>query len=77
MNLESLEMHVRELTTELNGQYPRPWMTDSNEPQCAQVFVVGYNPATAYESSRVDYERHTDAASNYASFINAVASAPA
>lgn len=55
---------VRELTSEINGQYPRLWMTDSPTPESAEIFVVGYNPATAYLSASVDYERHIDALFN-------------
>ena len=32
-------------------------MTDMTDPSRAQVFVVGYNPASAYLSEKVDYER--------------------
>lgn len=60
----SLEILVRRLTTAINGQYPRPWMTDLACPSEANVFVVGYNPATAYEMETVEYERHVDALFN-------------
>jgi hypothetical protein len=61
---DNFEQHIRELTHEINGQYPRPWMTDSVEPQRAQVFIVGYNPATAYWANTLDYERHINALFN-------------
>jgi|TARA_B110000967_G_scaffold171343_1_gene181775 hypothetical protein len=32
------------LTQPLNGQYPRPWMTNLTNPQEADVFIVGKKP---------------------------------
>ncbi len=34
------------------------------DPSCATVFIVGYNPANAYPAARVEYERHIDALFN-------------
>lgn len=62
--MDSLETLARRLTTAINGQYPRPWMTDLTNPAEAEVFVVGYNPATAYEVGTVKYERHLNALFN-------------
>jgi hypothetical protein len=62
--MNNLERLVRELTTEINGQYPRPWMTSMRDPSSAKVFVVGYNPAKAYSAQSIDYERHIDALFN-------------
>lgn len=57
VGMNAFEQTVRNLTREINGQYPRPWMTDMEDPSSAKVFVVGYNPASAYSSDSVDYER--------------------
>ena len=62
--MDKFEQLTRELTTEINGQYPRPWMTDLKDPSRADVFVVGYNPATAYLSNEVSYERFIDSLFN-------------
>lgn len=58
--MTGFEKTIRALTREINGQYPRPWMTDMTDPSSAQVFVVGYNPASAYSSDSVDHERFLD-----------------
>ncbi|MES3024285.1 MAG: hypothetical protein V4857_22175 [Pseudomonadota bacterium] len=60
----ALERLIRELTTEINGQYPRPWMTSMQEPWNAKVFVVGYNPAKEYSASGLEHERHIHALFN-------------
>ncbi len=60
----TFEKLVRELTEGINGQYPRPWMTDMQNPSSAKVFVVGYNPAKPYRVDLVNYERHIDALFN-------------
>lgn len=62
--MDKFEQLIRDLTTEINGQYPRPWMTDLENPSCADVFIVGYNPATAYPSNDVSYERFIDSLFN-------------
>ena len=62
--MDEFEQRIRELTKEINGQYPRPWMTDVSAPSRAKVFIVGYNPATAYRSDLVDYERFIDSLFN-------------
>ncbi|WP_040481961.1 hypothetical protein [Luminiphilus syltensis] len=62
--MDKFEEFVRELTTEINGQYPRPWMTDMKDPSKAKVFVVGYNPASAYSTGKIDYERYIDSLLN-------------
>jgi hypothetical protein len=59
-----LEQAVRELTAEINGQFPRPWMTTMTDPAAADVFIVGLNPAKAYPSSAVSHQRHIDALFN-------------
>lgn len=62
--MDKFEQRIRELTDEINGQYPRPWMTDLENPSCAEVFIVGYNQATAFRSNGVDYERFIDSLFN-------------
>lgn len=62
--MDKFEQLIRELTSEINGQYPRPWMTDLKAPSRADVFIVGYNPATAYLSNDVNYERFIDSLFN-------------
>ena len=62
--MNKFEQLIRDLTKEINGQYPRPWMTVLNDPSRADVFIVGYNPATAYLSRDVDYERFIDSLFN-------------
>jgi hypothetical protein len=62
--MDSFEKLILELTKEINGQYPRPWMTDSIYPETAKVFIVGYNPASAYPVKNVDHNRHIDALFN-------------
>lgn len=44
---QALEAKAWEWTTPVNGQYPRPWMSDTADPAHAAVFIVGRNPATA------------------------------
>lgn len=43
MNLLERELHP--LTQPIEGQYPRPWMTDMADPAAALVFIIGQNPA--------------------------------
>lgn len=62
--MDKFEQLIRELTTEINGQYPRPWITGLEDPSRADVFIVGYNPKTAYPSNDVSYERFIDSLFN-------------
>lgn len=62
--MTNLEQVIRHLTTAINGQYPRPWMTSMQDPSRASVFIVGYNPAKPYPIDKVPYERHIDALFN-------------
>jgi hypothetical protein len=41
----SLAQTIADVTKPLNGQYPRPWMTDVDQPERARVFIVGRNQA--------------------------------
>jgi hypothetical protein len=45
---DEFEDIIRRLTRPVGGQYPRPWMTTSREPDKARVFIVGLNQATMY-----------------------------
>ena len=62
--MHTFEKLVRELTVEINGQYPRPWMTELIDPSVANVLVVGLNPASAYSIRSVDYERYINSLFN-------------
>ena len=62
--MNNLEREIRKLTTPINGQYPRPWMTSMRDPSLAKVFIVGYNPAKQYRTDTVHHERHIDALFN-------------
>lgn len=61
---QSFEESIAQATRPLNGQLPRPWMTDLADPLSAQVFIVGRNPARSYDASLVTHERHLDALFN-------------
>jgi hypothetical protein len=62
--MNPFESLIRELTSEINGQYPRPWMTDSKNPSSTQIFIIGYNPARAYATDQINYERYIDSLFN-------------
>lgn len=55
---------ISKLTEPVNGQYPRPWMTDLTDPLSADVFLVGKNQRNGYETSRLTHERHLAALFN-------------
>jgi hypothetical protein len=46
--MTEFEDKVREWTKPLNGQYPRPWMSDLTDPTTATTFIVGRNQATPF-----------------------------
>ena len=53
------------LTQPLNGQYPRPWMTNLTNPLEADVFIVGKNQRNGYDCARLgSHDRHLDALFN-------------
>ena len=53
------------LTQPLNGQYPRPWMTNLTNPQEADVFIVGKNQRNGYDCARLgSHDRHLNALFN-------------
>lgn len=61
----TLESGIRELTRPVNGQYPRPWMTNLTHPEQANVFVVGKNQRNGYPAEMVgEQSRHVDALFN-------------
>ena len=58
------EETIRELTEPINGQFPRPWMTQMKNPWDAEVFVVGRNQKNGYAVDKVSHRRHLDALFN-------------
>lgn len=60
----SFESVINELTKPINGQYPRPWMTDLSAPLSAKVLIVGRNQAKGYDEYRLSHTRHLDALFN-------------
>lgn len=64
--VQEFEVAISRLTEPLNGQFPRPWMTDLSDPLSANLFIVGQNQAKGYESSRLTHTRHIDALFNRA-----------
>ena len=61
---DSFEEKIRELTKPINGQLPRPWMTEMTNPRDAEVFIVGMNQAKKYCAERIPQQRHIDALFN-------------
>ena len=61
---ESFESAISEATQPINGQYPRPWMTELRDPLQAKVFIVGRNQRNGYEISRLSHMRHLNALFN-------------
>ncbi len=65
LNAAAFESDITELTKPLNGQYPRPWMTDLSDPLQAKVFVVGRNQAKTYCVESIGHHsRHLNALFN-------------
>lgn len=60
----AFESAISAATRPLNGQLPRPWMTDLTDPLRAQVLIVGRNPARGYDAATLDHARHLDALFN-------------
>ena len=50
------EKSIAAATQAINGQFPRPWMTDLADPLSAEVFIVGRNPARTYDASKVSVQ---------------------
>ncbi|MBC3919196.1 hypothetical protein H8L32_17015 [Undibacterium sp. CY18W] len=63
---QQFESIINELTRPLNGQYPRPWMSDATDPLSVPLFIVGKNQAKAYPTNRLTHQRHMDALFNRA-----------
>jgi hypothetical protein len=62
---EEFEALISLMTQPVNGQYPRPWMSNLQDPLQAQVFVVGMNQAKGFPVDRVgSHSRHMDALYN-------------
>jgi hypothetical protein len=51
---------VYELTNPINGQYPRPWMTRSRQPERSKVWLVGVNQATAFPTTACTHQEFVD-----------------
>ncbi len=65
MTKAEFETTIRELTAPLNGQFPRPWMTELSNPLKADVFVVGKSQHKGYPAEmRGGHQRHLDALFN-------------
>lgn len=63
--MDRLEKEIRKLTTPINGQYPRPWVSELDDPLEANVFIVGYNPATKFSVEAVGkHDRFVEAMFN-------------
>lgn len=60
----AFESAISAATRPLNGQLPRPWMTDLTDPIAARVLIVGRNPARGYDATTLDHTRHLDALFN-------------
>ena len=63
---EEFEIAITQLTEPLNGQLPRPWMSDLTDPMSATLFVVGKNQRNGYPIERLTHERHLNALFNRA-----------
>ena len=61
---EQFEDKIRELTSPINGQLPRPWMTSMENPREADVFIVGMNQSKEYPADEVTHQKHMDALFN-------------
>jgi hypothetical protein len=62
--MDQFEVAFTRLTEPLNGQLPRPWMTDLEDPLLADLFIVGKNQAKGYEVGQLTHERHINALFN-------------
>lgn len=60
----AFESVISAATLPLNGQLPRPWMTNLTDPLTARVLIVGRNPARGYDAAMLDHARHLDALFN-------------
>ncbi len=51
--LATLQDRLKPLLVRVEGQYPRPWMLSSSDPDAAQVFIVGHHWAKRYPADRI------------------------
>ncbi len=63
-SLATLESRMASLLVEVEGQYPRPWMTSMTDLTAAQVFIVGHNQAKTFRADDVTHQRYLDALFN-------------
>jgi hypothetical protein len=63
-NQEQFHGAISALTQPLNGQYPRPWMTELADPLSATVLVIGHNQTMCYDETLLTHDRHLDALFN-------------
>lgn len=60
-----IEKAVSSATRPINGQYPRPWMTNSQEPWNCRVFTIGRNQRNGFPVELVgDHETYLTALFN-------------
>ncbi|WP_171124574.1 hypothetical protein [Ruegeria sp. HKCCA4707] len=65
MDAQSLYQEAFTYTAPIDGQFPRPWMTDLSDPSEANCFIVGRNQRNGYAVDLVgSQERHVDALFN-------------
>lgn len=62
--MNTLETSIRCLTRCVNGQFPRPWMTDVEHPEKVRIFIVGYNQATSCPAKLIAHDAYIDALFN-------------
>lgn len=59
--MSELETSIRALTEPINGQYPRPWLTDIKDVENARVFTVGRNQRNGFPVNVVgSHDRYID-----------------
>ncbi len=62
---QSLYQEAFIYTAPIDGQFPRPWMTDLSDPTEADCFIVGRNQRNGYAVDLVgSQQRHVDALFN-------------
>ena len=61
---DRFEETIRKLTEPINGQLPRPWMTEMKNPLNSDVFIVGRNQSKGYLAKDILHQRHLDALFN-------------
>ncbi len=65
MSVPTLYHEAFTYTAPVDGQYPRPWMTDLTDLTQADCFIVGRNQRNGYDVDLVgDQTRHVDALFN-------------